>query len=68
MPFLTKYCVVCGKRLQIRLDENQNILSGGHYFGKMEVPAKDAKIIKSWKDKIGGFEYWECEECYTGDR
>jgi hypothetical protein len=54
---MTRSCVVCGKELKIELDENQIILSGGYYFGKMKVPTEGAKIVKSWKDKIDDFEF-----------
>ncbi len=51
MTVIAKHRVVCGKKLQIKLDRNRNILSGGHYFGKMKVPTEDAKVVKRWKDK-----------------
>lgn len=80
MSLISKCCIVCGKKLKIEMDENRNILSGGYYFGEVEIPARDAKVVKKWKDKIDElevtvveysdyekFEYWECEECYTED-
>ena len=77
---LNKKCLICGKPLKIEIDDKTNkILTPGVFFTKMELPTKDAKVIKEYKskelkinnepvtvvehDKYEEVEYWECPRC-----
>lgn len=71
-------CIVCGKELEITLFENGEY-SGGHYFGKMELPVGEGENRILGKKDIGGMEvevfewtgdheemeYWECDDCFN---
>jgi hypothetical protein len=48
MRLLERSCVVCGADLQIVLDGDNNIVSGGYYF----------------TTHLDEGEYWECIKCY----
>jgi hypothetical protein len=80
MKNISRMCIVCGKKLKIILGDNNKIISGGQYFGVMEIPSKGSKRINVGKSKIFGHdvevvkhtktrkvEYWECEQCVGGD-
>lgn len=49
MHQIERKCAICGKLLQIVVQEDL-LYTGGHYFGKI-VPF-DA-------------EYWECDDCFN---
>ena len=49
---LERSCVVCGADLQIVLDGDNNILSGGYYF--------TTRLDEGESE----WEYWECKKCY----
>jgi hypothetical protein len=75
---IQRNCTVCGKKLNITIDEN-GVYSGGHYFGEMKLPVGEGENIPAGKTKIldiefevvewsgeyEEFEYWECEECFS---
>jgi len=48
---LERNCVVCCKSISVILDEDGTVLSGGGYWGKVNLGEED---------KV---EYWECPEC-----
>ena len=52
---IERSCVVCGDNMQIILDENERIVSGGYYFNGCGGDTKP-----DW-------EYWECLNCYEED-
>ena len=49
---LERSCVVCGADLQIVLEGDNNIVSGGYYFSTRLDEGES-----EW-------EYWECKKCY----
>jgi hypothetical protein len=51
MREITRKCVVCGKKIKVKLEGNK-IVGGGNYF----------KTDKDFEKKYG--EYWECDKCY----
>ena len=51
---LTRNCVVCGKRINITLNQNRTY-KNGHFFGKLNT-SKGKKA-----------EYWECNQCFTNN-
>ena len=53
--FLERTCVVCGADLQIVLNADGNIISGGYYFNGCGGDDKP-----DW-------EYWECLDCYEDE-
>jgi len=53
---IERSCLVCGENLQIVLDNNDRIVSGGVYFGIIDNSLEDTKG-----------EYWECIICYEED-
>ena len=55
MRVLDRKCVVCGKKLKIKVGEKGKY-SGGYYFGPIDKSEK--------KDTV---EYWECEKCFNED-
>jgi len=77
---LKRNCVICGKRLLIKVDKKKKY-AGGHYFGKMKVPIGKGKYIKvgnsnilgkrtkivRWDGKEEEFEYWECDKCFSAE-
>lgn len=80
---MIRECVVCGKKLHIKLDKN-NKISGGYYFGKMKLPigkgeykkvgiskfkiaGKKVNVVK-WTGKHKTIEYWECKKCFNEDQ
>jgi len=80
MRNLKRRCVVCGKRLNIKLNRDRTY-AGGQYFGKMKIPIGKGKwkkvgisaILKpiqertnvvKWTGKEREVEYWECNKCY----
>ena len=78
MRILERTCAVCGRKLEIEIDENGKILRGGHYFGKIDIPDEGAEVVHKGKTRIGDLElevvdytrkkeveYWECDECYN---
>lgn len=76
---ITRNCVVCGKELNIILLKNRKY-TGGHYFGKIEIPigegehkvigqsdilGKDKKVdVVDWIGESKEVEYWEFDDCY----
>lgn len=75
---LIRKCLVCGKRLNIKLNKDRTY-AGGHYFGKLAIPdTRNWKMKVIRKVKIGNMkidivndppikkriEYWECNRCY----
>jgi len=52
---LKRVCAVCAKKLDITLNEDGTIASGGWFF---ETVAGT---------KPSRWEYWECNECYEDD-
>lgn len=57
---MKRFCVVCGKELEISLDDNNRVVSGEGYwsFSKPKQGADfEPKTIEEQK------EYWECEKC-----
>ena len=62
---MKRFCVICGKELNIILGEPINgefkIISGGYFF---RFTDENRKLfdIKSIDEQT---EYWECEECYN---
>ena len=81
MNILKRKCLVCGKKLIIKLNKD-GTYSDGCYFGKLDVPD-----TKNWKRKVIGqskignmkvevvnsppvkkvIEYWECKDCSIAD-
>jgi hypothetical protein len=76
---IKRNCVVCGKRMQIQIDESGKY-DKGHYFGTMKIPVEGTgKYIKTGKVGLGDItgdvvrwtgkereaEYWECEKCFN---
>lgn len=59
---LDKMCVVCGKEIKVILYQDRSY-RGGHYFGKLSVPAKQ-EIEKGTPPSRKPAEYWECPKCY----
>jgi len=53
--FLERTCTVCGADLQIVLDADSNIISGGYYF--------TAHLDEGEAEG----EYWECLNCYEDE-
>lgn len=74
---LKRRCSVCGKKLEILVDSEGRI-SGGVYFGKIDIPYGRGRWIKvgasrilgyksdivEWTGKARKVEYWECRKCY----
>jgi hypothetical protein len=77
---IKRRCVVCGKKLTIKLNDNRTYI-GGQFFGKIKIPTGKAKwkkvgtstILKpiqkrtdivKWIGKEKTVEYWECNNCY----
>jgi len=64
MKKMKRFCVICGKELEIILDDELNIISGGGYW-KFSVEKQgvdfEPKTVEEQK------EYWECEGCMKGD-
>ena len=59
---IERSCVVCGENIQIILDDNERVVSGGYYFGSL------GKAIEPRTVTIGNdWEYWECLNCYEED-
>lgn len=61
---MKRFCVVCGKELEIVLDENMHIVSGGGYWKfstKKQGVDFEPKTVEEQK------EYWECEDCMKDD-
>lgn len=73
-------CLVCGKKLKIRLNEDRTYV-GGYYFGEIKLPigkgnwkkvgeidtlkpVQDRTDIVKWSGREEGIEYWECDRCY----
>ena len=48
--------------MQIILDDNERIMSGGYYFGGLgkEIKPRTVTTGNDW-------EYWECLNCYEDD-
>jgi hypothetical protein len=64
MKKMKRFCVVCGKELQIIIGENSKIISGGGYWKfstKKQGDDFEPRTIEEQK------EYWECEGCMKGD-
>ena len=64
MKKMKRFCVVCGKELEIIIAENGTIVSGGGYWKfstKSQGTDFDPKTVGEQK------EYWECEECMKDD-
>ncbi|MDO8623657.1 MAG: hypothetical protein Q7R52_05420 [archaeon] len=75
---MIKKCVVCGKKLNIKLNKDR-IYNGGYYFGKVNAPIGKGKWKKVGKTKLLGkmidvvkwtgknkkVEYWECKKCFN---
>jgi hypothetical protein len=59
---IERSCVVCGENMQIILDDNERIMSGGYYFGGLgkEIKPRTVTTGNDW-------EYWECLNCYEDD-
>lgn len=76
---LDRACTVCGDELEIT-SYPDSTYEGGHYFGEMEIPTKDAEIVERREEEIEelgpitvveydeyeSFEYWECDDCFSG--
>ncbi|MGA1820094.1 MAG: hypothetical protein ACMUHU_03695 [Thermoplasmatota archaeon] len=74
---IERKCIVCGKKLSIQLKDNGEY-SGGHYFGKIEIPVGPGEYRKVGRSKLldmdfgvvewtGEYleeEYWECDACF----
>lgn len=59
---MKRFCVICGKELDIILGEkftkhSRTIISGGYFFISGRVDKNNPKNLFEQK------EYWECEEC-----
>ena len=64
MKKMKRFCVVCGKELEIILDDNNKIISGGGYWKfSTESQGTDFEPKTGEEQK----EYWECEECMGDD-
>lgn len=78
MKKLTRFCIVCGKKIIIKVDEKGKY-DNGHFFGEVELPIEDTgkwkkvgkiKIseneydVVDWTGKKKSIEYWECNECF----
>lgn len=66
---MKRFCVVCGKELNIVLgdpqeDGKKKIVSGGGYwkFGPMQGEDFEPKTIEEQT------EYWECKECIDSNQ
>lgn len=60
MKKMKRFCVVCGKELEILLDENLKIVSGGGYW-KFSTEKQGVDFVP--KNVEEQKEYWECEKC-----
>jgi len=76
---LNRNCSICGKPMKIEVDDKtREILTKGIFYTNMELPSKDAKIIKEGEEDLFGdgekitvvehdkyeeVEYWECPKC-----
>jgi len=74
---IDRKCVVCGRSLKITLKDNGEY-SGGHYFGKIEIPIGEGENKKvgtsnllgmevdvvEWTGDYREEEYWECDDCF----
>jgi len=74
---IDKSCIVCGRKLKIKLYEDGSYRNG-QYFGVLKVPVgrgKDRKIgaarlgnmkcdVFEWTGRKMKAEYWECDECF----
>lgn len=49
---IERSCIICGDNLQIVLDKDERVVSGGYFF---KMCGGDVK--PDW-------EYWECLNCY----
>jgi hypothetical protein len=78
LSILKRSCLVCGKKLIIKLNKD-GTYTNGYYFGKLDVhDTKNWKMEVIRQVKIGGvkmnvvndppikkrIEYWECSKCY----
>lgn len=78
MRELKRKCLICGKKLKIII-KIKGRYTGGHYFGKLEIPdienwkPKVIRYTKIGKTKIGVVEdppvkeiveNWECNKCF----
>jgi len=57
MKKLKRKCLVCGKKLEIIVEDNGKY-SGGYYF---------SDLFKDKKKSKNDVEYWECEKCFNED-
>ena len=78
MKTIERKCVVCGRKIIIRLKERGKY-TGGHFFGKISIPidgtgkyktagsmmlaGEKVKVVK-WTGKEKKIEYWECGKCF----
>ena len=64
MTKMKRFCVVCGKELEIVLNDHFEIISGGGYW-KFSTEAQginfEPKTVEEQK------EYWECDTCMKDD-
>lgn len=60
MKKMIRFCVVCGKRIEIVLDNKMNIISGGGYWPGLGRKQGIDFIPRNVSEQI---EYWECQEC-----
>ena len=77
---IKRECLVCGKKLSIKVKENRTY-KGGYYFGKIKFSVGKGKYKKVGKSKVLGkmsnivkwtgkqkeVEYWECKKCFKED-
>ena len=61
---MKRFCVVCGKELEIVLNEDFKIISGGRYW---KFSTKKQGVDFSPKSGEEQKEYWECEACMKDD-
>ena len=78
MRIIKRDCVVCGKKLTIKVEDSGKY-SGGYYFGEVDAPIEGTgewKQIKEkfermgiveWTGKNKKVECWECEKCFNED-
>jgi|SRR3972149_7663662 len=60
MTKMKRFCVICGKELEIILDENSKIIGGGWYW-KFSTESQGLDFVPGTIEDQK--EYWECEEC-----
>jgi len=66
MRVIKRRCSVCGRTIEVKVYED-GTYSGGHFFGNLKDSMKELGMYdpntQDWE-----YEYWECEECYRGER